>query len=86
VCEKLGLDESSLVLYDPLSGVRVKACNETQLGMCSKPAGSLRDGLQECEQQFRPEECSDVWAQRQHTGKLLSGFLGRHSEFRLVSS
>ncbi len=82
----LGLDEDSVVLYDPLSGVRVKACNETQLGMYSKAVGSLRDEFREYEQQFTPEACSDVWDQYRHTGKLLSSFLGQHSEFRFACS
>ncbi len=82
----LGLEESSVILYDPRSGVRVKACNETQLGMYSKPVGSLRDKFREYEQQFTPEETSDVWAQYRHTGKLLSRFLRQHSEFRLACS
>ena len=82
----LGLDESTVTLYDPLSGVRVRACNETQLGMYSRPVGTLRDEFREYERQFTPEERSDVWAQYRRTGKLLSRFLRQHSEFRLACS
>ena len=76
----LGLDESTVTLYDPLSGVRVRACNETQLGMYSRPVGTLRDEFREYERQFTPEERSDVWAQYRRTGKLLSRFLGSDSQ------
>jgi len=80
----LGLDESSAMLYDPLSGVKVKACNAMQFGMYCKPVGSLRDEFQKYEQQFTLEECSDVWARYEQNGKLLLRFLRQHSEFRFI--
>lgn len=82
----LGLGKNTVTLYDPLSGVRVRACNETQLGMYSKPVGPLRDEFREYGLQSPPGECSDVWAQYRRTGKLLSRFLRQHGEFKLACS
>jgi L-asparaginase len=82
----LDLDDGQVVLYDPSSGVKVKDCDDTRLGMYAKPVGSLRDEFKEYERRAAPAKCSDVWAKYAQRGELLKRFLRHHSRFQHLSS
>jgi len=82
----LSLDERDALVYDPLSGVKVRPCNELQLGMYARPVGLLREEFQVYAQQFTLEECSDVWVRYVQKGQLLLRFLRKHTVFRFICS
>jgi len=69
--------------YDPLSGIKVKLCNnKIQLGMYCQSVGSFRDEFQVYEQQQGLDESGDVWTRYGRKGRLLFEFLNKHVRFK----
>ncbi|MFC2173215.1 hypothetical protein ACFLU6_11375 [Acidobacteriota bacterium] len=80
----LNLKRNAVILYDPLSGVKSKPCDEIQLGMYCKPVGSFLDDFQKYEQQSELEVCTDVWVKYKKRGNLLLDLFMQHEEFRSI--
>ena len=72
----LGLDEARVAVYDPWCGVKVRPCDDTQLGMYCRPIGALGHELRRVERVETPAERPDVWEQYARRGARLRRFLG----------
>lgn len=71
----------SVILYDPMCGVKNGSCNETQIGMYCKPMGSIRGDFDEYEKFSVQYEGENTWARYAHRGRLLLDFLEVHDGF-----
>ena len=80
----LDLGEDSVILYDPLFGVKIKPFDEIQFGIYCQPLGTLKDEFKKYQQQLRLNECRDVWSQYRQRGKLLFNFIKQHSKFKSI--
>lgn len=78
----LDLNKDCVILYDPLSGIKVKPYDKIQFGMYCQPLGSFRDEFQVYEQQQGLDESGNVWTIYGRKGRLLFEFLNKHVRFK----
>lgn len=82
----LGLNEDTMVLYDPLSGIKIRPYNETQFGLYCKPVGSFKDEYWKYERQYDFENSSNIWEKYKQRGKALYEFLKNNKDFHAIYS
>ena len=77
----LELGKSSITLYDPMFGVKLKPYNEVQFGMYCKPVGTFKNEFERYEQKLESERSENIWIQYGQKGKMLFNFFNRYFGF-----
>jgi L-asparaginase len=80
----INVNNDTITLYDPLSGIKTKPYNEIHFGMYCKPVGSFRDEFISYQQKFKFDESGDIWDKYKQKGKLLYEFLMKNNEFNSI--
>jgi len=78
----LNFDKDCVILYDSLSGVKVKPYDKVQFGMYCEPVGAIREGFQQYMQQKGLKKSKNVWNKYEDRGRLLFEFLNQHEKFK----